>query len=265
MSVRVLMMISAILGSTQLVACSGSDSKGDDDDDTVPVGDDDDVDDQHTGPVDPPEGLVVADLTQMIMYVQFTLVAGELVPAAIDGGDTFETQWVLFFGPDQWDPNDPMDTNFCTVSAALSLGTSGVLETAGVHLPYVEVAEGAATETNCAEFVTDAPSDEFFTQLFTLPGWSAGVPLTLSAEALAELDAQGLERGEYFGAVHNVPLLVEPLLNGFFGIGAVVDADAVLDRADLLEQADLTSTELVDGIYFLDPFIIFDTSTLFEE
>jgi hypothetical protein len=252
------------LGLTSLLACSAVETtKGDDGDSvTTTTGDDDDHDITDEGvyfhscalPVSPND-LVPASLT---VWAQFTVEGGVVVPSVLDGANTYKSLVVVNIGPEEWDPSNPNDTNYCSVYAPMGVQELGLLDEGPVVAPYVDVGTTPAVETDCYDYFTLPVGIDPTVLITAYRGWSMGIPPALTPTLEATLgDIDPSYQDQFLGALWYVPIIDPPQWESIYAVAYEVAGGSVGAREIL--RADLTGQSVLpDGIYYSDALLTLD-------
>jgi len=259
MTARYLMTLALALGMGGVVGCSGDTTTKD----TNPTGDDDDTtgddDDDTTPTADTSDQTDVMIPAQMTISSQFGVLGGALVDAVNYNGGTFGNAVFVNIGPEDWDPNDSNDDNYCTIFATLTDPSLGMLDAEPVIAPYVDAGDPAEVDNDCAYYFT-LPADFDPNSLVSdFPGWSVGVASALSTTMQDNLDASvdPAYADYFFGGYMYLPILKEPLWETFYAIGYGLDGSANLLVDTPILRPDVSGqSELPDGFYIIDALVI---------
>jgi hypothetical protein len=261
MTARYLMTLALALGMGGASGCvvntTGKDTTpGDDDDDTT--GDDDDDNGDPTGDtgVSGPEEM---NPTQMTMWAQFGTVGGDVIEYVSDGQNTYYSILVVNIGPDDWDVNDPYDTNYCSIFAPVAIASSGALDAEPVVAPYADVGAKPAAETDCFDYFTLPAGFDPTLLVNAFPDWSVGVAAAITPEMQKGIDQIPAKYHDIIlGGYFHIPLLKEPVWETWYSLGSVIEGGGTGLGGEVV-RADVTgAAELPDGLYYVDPLLLLD-------
>jgi hypothetical protein len=259
MTARFLMTLALALGMGGVVGCTGDtgptkDTQGDDDD---TVGDDDDDTTEATGPT----GTSVDEIipAQMTMWAQFTVLGGDVA----DATGKYNSILVVNIGPEDWDPNNDQDTNYCSIYAPMETGGQGMLDAAPVVAPYADVGAAPAAETDCYYYFALPVGFDPTTLITAIPEWSVGIATAITPTMQETLDLIDPAYQDFFlGAHWYIPVLKEPEWETVYSIGIESDGSTIGD--DIVRSQTAGQATLPDGLYYSDALIIIDISGLFQ-
>ncbi len=192
---------------------------------------------------------------QLSAWAQFSVVDGQIVASSTDGTDTWPSMLVVNLSFGDWDPNDPEDLDYCSITAPLGLASLGALDPTLVMSPSADVGPAPDATTDCYERLTLPVGFDPTLLLREYPEWSVGVASALTPELQTALDQIDPQYQDLFlGAQWNIPIIDPPDHETIYGVGSAIVNGQV--AGEVVRSQVHGQPLLPDGIYYTDALLI---------